>query len=253
MALNAYQNRESPSWRILEYLQRKGAATIKELEDVLGVTTTAVRQQLQTLQADGYVERTRVHAGVGRPHHAYSLTAKAHELFSSHCDDLALTLLEEVFALEGEERAGQLLERVGSRLAKRYSPLVRSGRLKERVAQLAEALYARRLDGRIRKRRMCSFSRRTTAPITNWRTNTATSARWMRNSCVRCWVGRKPAPLHDGWASELQVRRPPQFTRKIVNCELEAASGDCGLIRPFALHFKVVWSLLYGTNSQFFV
>ena len=58
MALNAYQNRESPSWRILEYLQRKGAATIKELEDVLGVTTTAVRQQLQTLQADGYVERT---------------------------------------------------------------------------------------------------------------------------------------------------------------------------------------------------
>jgi len=143
MALNAYQNRESPSWRVLEYLQRKGAATIKELEDVLGVTTTAVRQQLQTLQADGYVERSSVHAGVGRPHHVYSLTAKAHELFSSHCDDLALTLLEEVFALEGEERTGQLLERVGSRLAKRYSPLVRSGRLKERVAQLAEALYAR--------------------------------------------------------------------------------------------------------------
>ncbi len=54
MALNAYQNRESLSWRILN-TQRKGAATIGELEDVLGVTTTAVRQQLQTLQADGYV------------------------------------------------------------------------------------------------------------------------------------------------------------------------------------------------------
>ena len=143
MTLNAYQNRESPARRILEVIQRKGAATIKELEDVLGVTTTAVRQQLQALQADGYVERTRVHAGVGRPHHAYSMTPKAHELFSCHCDDLALSLLEEVFALEGKERAALLLDRVGSRLAERYAPMVRSGRLKERVSQLAEALYAR--------------------------------------------------------------------------------------------------------------
>lgn len=143
MALSGYQNRESPAWRILEYLQRNGAATIKELEDVLGVTTTAVRQQLQALQADGYVERSRVHSGVGRPHHAYSLTAKAHGLFSSRYDDLAVTLLEEVLALEGEERAGQLLNRVGSRLAARYAPLVRSGDLEERVLQLAQALNAR--------------------------------------------------------------------------------------------------------------
>ncbi len=120
------------------------------------------------------------------------------------------------------KNAGQLLERVGSLLAKRYSPLVRSGRLKERAAQLAEALYARRLDGRIlRCWRMCSFSRRTTAPITNWRTNTATSARWMRNSCARCWVRRNPYRCMMDGHPELQVRRPPQFTRKIVqNCEL---------------------------------
>ncbi len=143
MTFSSYQNRESPAWRILEYLQRKGAVTIKELVDVLGVTTTAVRQQLQALQVDGYVARTRVHAGVGRPHHAYSMTPKAHELFTSHCDDLALTLLEEVLALEGDERAALLLDRVGSRLAERYTPLVRAGRLEERVAQLADALYAR--------------------------------------------------------------------------------------------------------------
>lgn len=143
MPLGSYQNRDSPAWRILEYLQRQGATPIKELEDVLGVTTTAVRQQLQSLQADGYVERARVHAGVGRPHHAYSLTAKAQELFSSRYDDLAVTLLEEMLALEGEGRAGELLSRVGSRLAARYAPLVRSGRLEERVSQLAQVLYAR--------------------------------------------------------------------------------------------------------------
>jgi predicted ArsR family transcriptional regulator len=79
----------------------------------------------------------------GRPHHAYSISSKAHELFACHCDDLALTLLEEVFALEGPERAGLLLDRVGDRLAKRYASTVRGEALLDRVEQLAETLYHR--------------------------------------------------------------------------------------------------------------
>ena len=143
MALSAYLHREAPAWRILEYLQRSGSGTIKDLEEHLGVTTTAVRQQLQILQADGYVERTRVHAGVGRPHHAYSATAKAQEVFASQSDDLALTLLEEVLALEGKETTARLLGRVGSRLAAQYAQSVESVVLRERVEQLVAALYAR--------------------------------------------------------------------------------------------------------------
>ena len=143
MAFNAYSDRESPAWQIIEHLKRRGSATIKELEDVLGVTTTAVRQHLHALQADGYIERQRVHAGVGRPHHAYSITDKVHELFACHCDDLALTLLEEVYAMEGEERAAQLLDRVGSRLAARYANSVRADALQERVQEMAGALNER--------------------------------------------------------------------------------------------------------------
>jgi predicted ArsR family transcriptional regulator len=143
MALNAYQDRESPAWQILEHIQRNGPASIRELEDLLGITTNAVRQHLGALQADGYIERQRVHAGVGRPHHAYSITDKARELFACHCDDLALTLLEEVFALEGREQAILLLDRVGSRLAQRYADSVRSAVLQERVEELAHALYRR--------------------------------------------------------------------------------------------------------------
>ena len=76
MALNIVGKRESPLWQIIEYLQRNGSATIKELEDLLHVTTTAVRQHLNTLQAEGYIERRVVHAGVGRPHHAYFTTPR---------------------------------------------------------------------------------------------------------------------------------------------------------------------------------
>ncbi|MCL4863112.1 MAG: DeoR family transcriptional regulator [Caldilineaceae bacterium] len=136
-----YQKRETATWQIVEYLQRFGSATIKELEQHLGVTTTAVRQHLSTLQAEGYIQRRAIHDGVGRPHHAYTTTEKTRELFACNCDDLALTLLQEVFALEGKEKTALLLERVGYRLANRYSPSVRSAILQDRVEELAGALY----------------------------------------------------------------------------------------------------------------
>jgi len=140
MTLSTIGKRESPLWQIIEHLQRRGSATIKELENLLGVTTTAVRQHLNTLQAEGYIERRSVHAGVGRPHHAYFTTAKVQELFACHCDDLALTLLEEVFHLEGEARTAELLDRVGTRLAGKYVSAVRGSMLRERVDELARAL-----------------------------------------------------------------------------------------------------------------
>ena len=143
MSLGAYQNRDTAAWQILEYMQRNGSATIKELEQLLGITTTAVRQHLTTLQMEGYIERKAVHAGVGRPHHTYTITARVQELFACHCDDLALTLLEEVFALEGRDRASLLLARVSNRLANRYASSVRAVVLQERVQELANAMHQR--------------------------------------------------------------------------------------------------------------
>jgi predicted ArsR family transcriptional regulator len=140
MTISQINKRESPLWQIIEYLQRNGSATIKELEDLLGVTTTAVRQHLTTLLVEGYIERRVVHAGVGRPHHAYFTTNKVQELFACQCDDLALTLLQEVFHLEGQERALLLLDRVGTRLARKHASGVRSSLLQERVHELAGSL-----------------------------------------------------------------------------------------------------------------
>lgn len=140
MTIGQLNKRESPLWQIIEFLQRRGSATIKELEDLLGVTTTAVRQHLTTLQVEGYIERRAVHAGVGRPHHAYFTTNKVQELLACQCDDLALTLLQEVFMLEGQERATVLLDRVGTRLARKYASTVRASMLRERVNELAGTL-----------------------------------------------------------------------------------------------------------------
>lgn len=141
MATGINQKKDTATWQILEYIQRHGSAVIKELEQHLGVTTNAVRQHLQTLQVEGYIKRSAVHDGVGRPHHAYTVTDQARELFACHCDDLALTLLEEVFALEGRDRASLLLGRVSQRLAARYAQSVRATILQDRVTELAGALH----------------------------------------------------------------------------------------------------------------
>jgi predicted ArsR family transcriptional regulator len=141
MIAGAYPKRDTASGQILEYLQRHGSASIKELEQLLQVTTTAVRQHLTALQVEGYIERRAVHDGVGRPHHTYTITEKARDLFACHCDDLALTLLQEVFALEGKEKTAMLLGRVGNRLAHRYASSVHSTLLQKRVEELADVLY----------------------------------------------------------------------------------------------------------------
>jgi DeoR family transcriptional regulator, suf operon transcriptional repressor len=130
----------SPAWRIIEHLQRNSSATIKELEDLLGVTTTAVRQHLNMLQANGYIQRQAVSSGVGRPHHVYKVTDAARSLFDCHCDDLAMTMLEEMFEMVGPEHISTLLDRVSNRLAGRYASSVTSGRLHQRVEQLALVL-----------------------------------------------------------------------------------------------------------------
>ena len=104
---------DSPAWQILEYLQRNPSATIKDFELLLGVTTTAVRQHLNALQASGYLDRREERSGVGRPHYIYVATDAARELFACRCDDLALTMLQEMYGMVGAEKMGTLLKRVG--------------------------------------------------------------------------------------------------------------------------------------------
>jgi predicted ArsR family transcriptional regulator len=140
MVNGVMQDKSSPTWQIIEHLQRHHTATIKDLEQLLGVTTTAVRQHLRTLQVEGYVDRTTVHAGVGRPHHAYVMTEAARGLFDCHCDDLALTMLQEMFEMVGPENVSVLLDRVSSRLAERYAGSVTAEALNRRVEQMAGVL-----------------------------------------------------------------------------------------------------------------
>src|SRR5512143_417687 len=107
----------SPAGQILLQLQRRGAATVKELEDALGVTATAVRQQIGNLLAEGLIQQEIERQGRGRPRHVYSLTSQGRALFPNHYDEFTNSLLREILLTEGPDKVALLLGGMSRRLA----------------------------------------------------------------------------------------------------------------------------------------
>lgn len=133
----------SPASIILQYIQRRGKATIKELEDVLGVSTTAVREHLAHLQASGFVATSTMRYGPGRPRLVYTLTDKAQSLFPKHYDLLIHLILQELAAEGGREKVMALLERVGGRMVEEYAGRVHGADIQARLDELRQVLEAK--------------------------------------------------------------------------------------------------------------
>lgn len=133
----------SPAGEVLTHLQRRGTATVKELETALNVTATAVRQQLMSLMADGFIEQRTVNVGRGRPKHVYSLTDQGRALFPRHYDEFTTTLLREILIAEGPAKVQELLDRLSKRMADQYSQQIGASLPGERALALTELLNAK--------------------------------------------------------------------------------------------------------------
>lgn len=72
---------QGTSGRIVELL-RRGDLTIDELASEMGLTRTAIRAQLATLERDGAVEQRGVKRGASKPARTYGVTAEAELQFS---------------------------------------------------------------------------------------------------------------------------------------------------------------------------
>lgn len=131
---------DSPRAEVLRTIQRIGSASIKDLEASLGVTTTAVREQIAHLLREGFVQATRVRGEVGRPYYVYSLTGKAQELFPKDYAALAVLLLEETRELHGAEGLRMLLNRVSRRLSEKLGGQAEGIELSQKLLGLVGAL-----------------------------------------------------------------------------------------------------------------
>ncbi len=137
MAMRKEKPIQASAWLIVQFLQKEGSATHKQLEAYLGLTRTAVREHISSLESGGYVARETVVQGRGRPHHVYSNTGKARSLFDCHCGDLSVTMLSEMMDVVPADTVDLLMARLARRVAQEYAAEMQGEGAKERVYELA--------------------------------------------------------------------------------------------------------------------
>ena len=130
----------SPALEILQLIRQRGPQSIKLLEVELGVTTNAVREQIQNLLAAGLLLAEKQRRGAGRPAYVYSLTEKAQQLFPQAYDVLLKLLIEEIVRREGADNAQSLLNAVGERMAEGLVGVDKSAGLREQLQSIASGL-----------------------------------------------------------------------------------------------------------------
>ncbi|MEX1106839.1 MAG: ArsR family transcriptional regulator [Ilumatobacteraceae bacterium] len=125
--------------RLVDRLKRVDSSTATELAVEFGLTDTAVRQHLESLQSLGLVNRTDGEAsGRGRPAARWRLTDAAAAMFPDRHVDLTVDLIESIRTELGDEALDRVIEARAQRQADQYRHLVGDGTVGVRVRRLAE-------------------------------------------------------------------------------------------------------------------
>ena len=130
---------------LLDLLRRQESMTVADLAKALEVTATAVRQRLNRLMAQGYIDRITDRAGRGRPSHRYRLTSRGRRKTGSNFADLAVVLWQEVRAIEDPEVRRGLLARLARRMAEQYADRLPGHTIEEKMESLVELFAERRV------------------------------------------------------------------------------------------------------------
>lgn len=124
--------------RILHFLRRQGSARAQTLASEVGVTLSAVRQHLASLEREGLIEAKAHKKGQGRPAHHYFLTAKAEAFFDKRYDSVALDLLDAIVDVGGKGSLASILERRRQTMVERYASELEGLSFEEKMQKMAQ-------------------------------------------------------------------------------------------------------------------
>ena len=130
---------------ILDLLRRGQGMTIAELSNMMGVTATAVRQRLNRLMGQGFIERQAAIAGRGRPSHRYSLTPLGKRQAGANFGDLAIALWREIRQIKDAEVRRGLLQRIAGQLVALYADQIHGNSTQEKMESLARIFEKRQI------------------------------------------------------------------------------------------------------------
>src|SRR5579871_3821273 len=132
--------RQAPDSRrlIMQFLKRRGQATAGEVAEHLSITREGARQQLQSLEEDGWIARgPRQEAEVpGRPAVGFQITAAGDHSFAKNYDKLSLTLVDAVADQLGPEALLTLLAGISEQQVRQWEPKLVGLSLAERIKAL---------------------------------------------------------------------------------------------------------------------
>jgi predicted ArsR family transcriptional regulator len=130
--------------RIVKLLVGRPPQTIASLLPAVGVTRTAVTEQLNDLVAAGFVERQAQRLpSRGRPRFLYRATDAALVLlFADKQRRMVPAIWQAIDELSGGEMVKKIVKRVGRTMADYYSSKITAKRPQERLRQFARILEA---------------------------------------------------------------------------------------------------------------
>lgn len=124
---------------ILVLLKQSGGMTVEQLSQALGISAMGVRQHLSILERDGLVEMIKKRGGMGRPAHIYFLTTRGDEAaFPRHYDALAMTILEAISEIAGEDKVDAVFKQRQEWTEERLAPRMAGKPVAERVNELSQ-------------------------------------------------------------------------------------------------------------------
>lgn len=122
---------------IMQFIKREGEATASEVAEQLGVSREGARQQLQVLEAEGWIARSaRPADGVGRPAVSFQITQAGDHAFPKSYDRLSLTLVDAVADQLGQEALVKLLSAITEQQVQQWLPKLEGKSLPERIKAL---------------------------------------------------------------------------------------------------------------------
>lgn len=137
---------------ILRTLRSQGDCTVKDLAAAADVSPVSVRHHLSNLQAEGLVSVEEVRHGVGRPHHSFSLTEKALELFPTRYYRLTNRLLVELKESLPDGQVDDLFSGVADNMAQQFADELQELPLEERLQRLVDLLKKEGFDAELERK-----------------------------------------------------------------------------------------------------
>ena len=123
--------------RILQLLKMRCSMTVSQLTEALHISAMGVRQHLAILEDEGLVSYHSEKQERGRPHHLYTLTDEANNLFPTTYANFAVGLMQEVAKFNGPGFINKVFRsRMKSQL-ETYQERLSGKTLPDRIKELA--------------------------------------------------------------------------------------------------------------------